>query len=285
MNESSPYVQPSRALPSDVSPTPQRTPGLTPDLIVGPEPADAWGDDTLHAEVLAPKPSTRLPRWASPESTSRVEAAIARVGRKWLHGEEILGQWLAEARGLARDLEEKLARGSLEEVGTAARRVSEVLGWVDAVTTEQRKQSALAARGFDVYDPAVLLRDAARHVHGRWPAIDLALPPLGVTEVVCRAGALGRAFDLALEAVIRRIGGVGAVQLEVEEGALYVLHRIRGSRSVLGDPGAGRSGIEVPEVLAGRLRHLVVQIHGGRLFRGPTTDDDAAITIGIPRRE
>ncbi|HMQ23707.1 MAG TPA: hypothetical protein PKE00_14525, partial [Planctomycetota bacterium] len=261
MNESSPSVLP-RSVVHEVPEPPTRAQVRTPDLIVEPEPlapvTDLAGDD-----LLAPRPSSRMPRWATPESTSQIEAAVARVGRKWLHGDEIVGRWLEEARGLARELETALACGRIEEVGNAGRRIAEVLAWMDAATREQRDRARLAAHGFDAHDPAVLMRDAAAYVHSRWPAIDLQLPELGAHQVVCRQGALGRAVDLALEAVIRKLGGVGSVQLEVEDGARHVLLRVRGRRS----DARPHEEIPVPDLLAGRLRHFVVTVHGGRLFR------------------
>ena len=94
-----------------------------------------------------------------------------------------------------------------------------------------------------------------------------------------------RAFSLAFEAVATRLGGRGSIEIEIEVGALFLLHRFRGR------PAAGLSQTEADQaarVLATNLprllRHLIVDLHGGRIFPGVHDDKGQSLTIALPLR-
>lgn len=287
MSESSKILSSkSDVAPPDLGPGPARTPGVTPDFIVVGESGE--GSDDVDATesgpdgpVIEPQPQDRLARRHPSQLSSRVEAAIVRVGRSWLHNEEIVGQWVREARSIAGDLEQDLASGELGAVAEGVRRVTEVLAWLDAAAQESARRARRASRGLERRDTGALVRDAAKRIHAVWDEVDIQLPPLSTYRADCRPGALSQAFGLALEAILRRIGGRGSIEIEIEEGALYVLHHFRG----VPVDDSERPGEAIPQQIAQRLRHLVVDIHGGRLFPGPAGAGAIVLTVAIPRAD
>jgi len=224
--------------------------------------------------VLMPVAADRPGPADSECASSPVEDTVRRVGREWLQSEEMMNQWVREAKSLARALEAAFGSGDFHALNDGVRRMVELAGWMEVTSAETLRRASKAASGMERHDTALLVRDAARGIHAAFPEVDLTLPPIdGAPHVVCVGGAIHAAFHAALEVVASRIGGRGQVRVEIEEGSLYVLHRFHGTA-------AGALG-QVPGHLGPRLHHLIAELHGGRVLQGrhsPSTE----LVVALP---
>lgn len=254
---------------------PIRTPGRTPEFIVSPGEIPIEDGPLLEPQLGAPG-SQGAP---SVEIFSRAATAIARVGQDWADSEEILGRWLEEARGIGKSLEDDLARGDIQALGSDVRRMQEILTWIDSARAQALRQADFARRAFEVRDTAALVRDAAQKVHVEYSDIDIQLPRLNARHrSYCRSTALGQAFELALRAVARRIGGAGTIRIEIELGPVFLMHHVRATPDAKAD-----RATQLPGHWVERLRHLVVDVHHGRLLPGGEGVEGSSLTIAIPR--
>ncbi|MDP6423788.1 MAG: hypothetical protein QGG14_03545 [Planctomycetota bacterium] len=241
-------------------------------LVVGPDEPEELAGPVLTPCEATDRSHATLP---APTKASIEEAAVQRVGQAWLQSEQMMTQWAEEAKSLANSLERALGSSHFDELNDGVRRLIELTDWMQTSCAEALHRAGKAARGMELHNTALFVRDAAHEIHSKHPGVDLTLPPLeDAPLVMCAPAAVCAAFSAALEAVSSRIAGQGQIRVEIEEGALSVLHRFRGTAF---GPDLG----DVPGHVAGQLYQLVVEVHGGRILPG-RDGSPAELVIALP---
>lgn len=241
-------------------------------------------DSYAGGPILTPRAArVAAPADAKEALLTSEEEAIRSVGETWLQNAEIIAQWIGEAKTLTRELEHEASRIESERLHDQVRRLIDLAGWMELASSEQRHHAAKAAIGMTPHDTVEVVTDAARAAARVHAGVEIRVDAASeVRPVSCRSAAIRLAFQAAIEAVCECIGGVGRVRCEIEEGQLFVLHRILGEPAADDADGAGCTSLD--GVALTRLRELIVDLHGGRIFRHTGEYADTSLVVALPLR-
>lgn len=218
-------------------------------LVVAPDDAEAHdvGDGEPRELPLPSAPTTlsQVVRCAEQAASARFGARLEPLGA-------CFERFLEEARWALEDIRR-------DPRGDGARVLGEVLDWTGAVAEDLRTEARLAASGFQPTETRELVLEMGRQVEAHFPGLRVSVAPVeGSSTCWARPAELAEAFFLALVLAAHRIGGRGAVIVEITEigeEAAEVDHRFVGH----GEP----SEVHAPQVAA-RLR-AIVHRHDGRI--------------------
>lgn len=238
-------------------------------LIVAPE-----NESETRGEGPGPRTPPPAPTTAGQIARRGEEAALRSVGVRLEPLLECLERFFGEFRGILEDLGETVADAARASLAEKVRVLSEVLDWSRAVTTELETETRLARAGYREVDTHDLLVEMSGQVEAYYPGVRVTVQAAsGPARVQARAADLAEAFFLALSSCACRIGGRGALTVEIEGGKGRVRVRLLGH----GRP----HDVQLGEAAA-RLRQLLVVRHGARILPDRLGPGGTGLTLDLP---
>lgn len=240
-------------------------------LIIGPD--DPVTEERAGGVGLLPVPT--MP-------TSALQ--VARAGGEQSLAQFVLGfrpllqsaERFFEETGWALDeIEEAAEEGLRTRLKNRVRLARDVLSWIQCVLEDMKTGLNAAEKGVVTVDLQTLMQEAQGHVESFFPGIRIVLGAAD-QEMTCRGQATGlaEACFLALVLTAHRISGEGSITVEPVAEDTHLTYRILG----LGQPVV----VEAPEAAA-RLRHLVLELHGGSLQPDALGPFGTGLRLRLPR--
>lgn len=250
---------PARTRPRGTEKTPAPRPAAP--LLVLPEAAEE-GDDA----VLAGRRSILL--------TAQREALMT-LGRSLDPMISCLERFFVEVRDQIGELETAVTEDSRARLQGRVGRLREALEWSQAVLDDLVLVAGRAEQGTQRLEVRAMIEDLAGPVEEAHPGVRVSLVPASHRGTCwARATTVHELLQLAMHLVARRIGGEGALAIEVGEEHGAVRCRILGTGEV----------VEVEDAQAvARLRELVVDLDG-RVTPDALGPDGAGLVLSIPTR-
>ena len=206
------------------------------------------------------------PLEASPPA-GLAEAGVEAVGRRCLLQAETLGDLLGELREQLGSVSAGVAADSRAPLEAAVQRLSDVLGWCEAVQEDLERDARKARAGRAPLELSALCEQVACVAGARGPVtVDAKGSSMvwGLRSEVCRL------LELALDVVWMRAGGRGLRTVSIQQERDEVQVRIRSAAEPRGelDPeridafrnAAARTGVRVaPDALGKGVAGLVLR--------------------------
>lgn len=156
--------------------------------------------------------------------------ALRELGHRLLPLVECLVRFQEELRAAASGLGSQVEGAPAVQSSVAV--LEEILDWAGAVCEELRDEARHASIGQRWTDTGDLLRISSGQLEDRHPGLRITVNGEPSQRCWARPGTVRELFALGLDLVRRRIGGAGAISVEISEERGILRHRILG----LGDP-------------------------------------------------
>ncbi len=145
---------------------------------------------------------------------------------------ECLARFHAELKDALGELDGAAQDGSRAALKGKVALGAQILQWAEAVCEELNEEALRAEAGQCRVDTADLLRNLARQMEEGHESVRITVSPGAGLLCWGRPEQLAEVLNLGLELTSLRIGGKGAIAIEVHEKDEYLHHRILG----LGEP-------------------------------------------------
>jgi hypothetical protein len=172
------------------------------------------------------------------------------------------------------DVADAVQDGTKARLASQARTLSDVVEWVRAAGDDLQQDLRGMHEGCEQVDVLEMLRELAGQVESFFPGVRVHIAPVeGEPSCWANAPELCEALFLGLVLTAHRIGGHGALNLEVTEAGKSLQLRMFG----LGETHV----VSAPEQMA-RFRELVVTRHGGRIFPDSHGPSGSGLVVELP---
>ena len=238
-------------------------------LVIG---AEDGGEVSVQDCDVLPCPS--MPMTPAQLGRKREVGALGQVGGRMLALLSCLERFDQESSDALADLDDAIEDQSRARLKGKVAVLREIREWTLEVAADLRTEASAAAEGRRLIDTHELFAEIIGLCEMHFPGVRIHLAAGGErTQCRGRGADLAEAFFLGLVLTAHRIGGAGAVQVEIARRGDHLAHRIYG----LGEPRPVAVG-----ALIERFREIVVAGHGGRVLPDAHGPHGTGLTLELP---
>ncbi len=238
-------------------------------LIVGPETPESEQEELSRARGVPSMPTS-----VGQVARSGGVRALETLGEELQVVVESQERFIEEAQMAVREVDDAVQEGTRAQLKNRLCNVTEILDWSRAVHEDIQQRVQAAVGGFQSVDAYDLLRDLQGQVETFFPELRISIPACtGASHCHGRATDLAEGLFLALSLTAQRIGGQGALRVEINQVKDHLQIRLQG----VGDP----QHLQAAKEMA-RCREILVQQHGGRILPDNLGKHAAGMLIQLP---